>query len=534
MTHMTTRMAVVLAGAVLGCLSAAHAQPGNSGERSQAPSKDAPQTSQGQSAPAEKLSPLELAQWIDGQFEERFKLKLAASEVVDDATFLRRAYLDLVGAIPSVAETRDFLADKNTYKREDLIDRLLADRRSAEHMARVWRRVLVPGSAPNAMYATQMEPWLVQQFSTNVPYDDFARSLITATGAQGGSPMVFYQAIGNRPENLANAFSRIFLGVRLGCAQCHDHPFADWKQEDFWGLAAFFAGMNANQPNGTATDTRLAKIKPEDSDREYVARFLWDGEAEIPEDKLPRQVLAEWLASPKNPNFAATAVNRVWQHLCGRGMAGSVDDLDQVDPAERALLDALAGKFAEADFDLRWLIQGISKTKVYQRRSGSATAAGEPPAPAHRSLKTLSPEQVFDSLEQALALPVSRSDASPRYNGERDQLVLRLNEAYDESPEQFRAGIPQTLIMMNGRLISKATDLDESRTLRAVIEAPFLSASEKIETLYLAAFTRKPRPDELETMLQLVKSQPDTKEQRRVYAEIFWAILNSPEFVLSR
>jgi hypothetical protein len=532
-------MAGVLVGgwAMVACLAAAAtAQPaGASGPQGPAPAETAPDKAGGQRGSGEKLAPLELANWIDARFEERLKLqKLTPADLVDDATFLRRAYLDLVGTIPSVSQTRDFLADKNTFKREDLVDRLLADRRSAEHLARTWRRVLVPGSAPNAMYATQMEPWLVEQFSANVPYDDLARSLVTATGAPGGgSPTAFYQAIGNRPENLANAFSRIFLGVRLGCAQCHDHPFADWKQEDFWGLAAFFAGMNAAQPDGSVAESRLAKIKPEDSDREYVARFLWDGEAKIPDDKLPRQVLAEWLASPKNPNFAATAVNRVWQHLCGRGMAGSVDDLDQVDPDQRVMLDELAAKFADAEFDLRWLIQGISKSKVYQRPS-ETIAAGEARSLARRSLKTLTPEQVFDSLEQALALPVSRSDSSPRHNGQREQLVLRLNEAFDDSPEQFRAGIPQTLIMMNGQLVSKATDLEQSRTLRAVVDAPFLSPPAKIEALYLAAFTRKPRPEELDTMLELVKSQPDAEEQRQVYAEIFWAILNSPEFVLSR
>jgi hypothetical protein len=267
-------------------------------------------------------------------------------------------------------------------------------------------------------------------------------------------------------------------------------------------------------------------------------RFLWsDGPAEIPADKFPRDLLADWMVSKQNPNFAAAAVNRVWQQLCGQGLIPHVDDLDQASPKDRALvLDDLARLFVENDYDVQWLIKGICKSRVYQRLSATAEKAAEDsPLSTHRPLKTLTPEQVFDSLEQALMLPVGRGNPeSARFSGQGNTLMQRLNEAFSDNPDQFRAGIPQALLIMNGVLVSTATDLEESRTLRAVVEARFLEPKNKVETLYLAALTRRPEPRELDKMLSHVQSQSGEDERREAYADIYWALLNSPEFVLSR
>ncbi|HLJ10489.1 MAG TPA: DUF1553 domain-containing protein, partial [Planctomycetaceae bacterium] len=355
--------------------------------------------------------------------------------------------------------------------------------------------------------------------------------------ARGGSPMAFYMAVGNTPDSAASSLSRVFLGVRIGCAKCHNHPFADWRQEDFWGMAAFFAGANLGQANAPPTDTKLARIKPMESDKEYPVRFLWsEGPAEVPENKYPRDMLADWMVSKDNLYFAGTAVNRVWQQLCGQGLIPHVDDLDQAPAKERALvLDDLARQFVDAEFDLQWLITGICKSRVYQRLSATADKpAPDSPLSAYRPLKTLTPEQVFDSLEQALMLPVGRSNRNARFNGEGGEVMQRLNESFSDAPDQFKAGIPQALVIMNGILISNATDLDESRTLRAVVDAPFLEAEQKVEALYLSALTRKPEPRELEKMLSHVSSRADKDERRRAYTDIYWALLNSPEFVLSR
>jgi len=341
---------------------------------------------------------------------------------------------------------------------------------------------------------------------------------------------VFQQAVGVMPENLAGAFARVLLGVRLNCAQCHDHPFTDWKQRDFWGLAAFFQATTGD----AAENARPAPtIRPAgDGQQTFVAKLLWADQplAELPPAKSPRQVLAEWIVSPGNPNFAATAVNRVWQHLCGRGLAGPVDDLDRVTPEERRILDDLALLFVASGYDMRWLITGICKSKVYQRVITADAEGG----PVLRPLKTLSPEQVFDSLEVALGLPTGKTDNGPRFSGERQQFVARMNEAAPETPADYNAGIPQALMLMNGKLTADATSLDSSRTLRAVVEAPFLSPREKIEALYLAVLSRRPRQAEAAFLEEHVQRQPSGNATHQAYAEIMWGLLNSPEFVLSK
>lgn len=499
-----------------------------------------------------RLTTEELARWIDERFAAAWQeAKIAPPAIIDDATFLKRTSLDLAGSIPSVSQARDFLEYTGEHRRGTLVDRLLNDprrpekyaERTAANWATLWRRMMVPGNSREAQMAAGLEPWLKEQFAANVPYDELARKLITATndgqavmpvnprlGVRSGGPALFFQVVGGKPESAASSVSRVFLGVRIGCAECHNHPFADWKQKDFWGMAAFFSGIR----NGVVNDSATATIRPENSTVEYTAAFLGGEQAKIAKGKTPRESLADWMVSPDNSLFAATAVNRVWQHLIGRGMTDSVDDLDKASPAERKILDDLAKLFVDAKFDLRWLIAGICKSQLYQRECiAFEDTDGEPPA-GLRPIKTLSPEQVFNSLEQALSLPVAKADGSARFNGLRDQLISRMNEAASNNPEEFRAGIPQALLLMNGRLTTEATDLDQSRTLRGVLDAPFLDTEAKLTTLYLATFSRPPRAEEKQFLLEHIRKQADGDKQKQAYAEIFWGLLNSPEFVLEK
>lgn len=511
----------------------------------------------GQSAAADtpRMTTQELAEWIDARFAEQYQSAgVQPAALVDDATFLRRLFLELQGRVPTVSQLRDFLADQGSLKRGNYVERLVnanerPDRfaqRTANNLARVWRRMMVPASAPGAALAVQLEPWLARQFALNTSYDEFARKLLLVSLPQpmagvvpqtqpaadsDAAAAVFQQAVGTMPENLASAYVRVLLGVRLNCAQCHDHPFTDWKRDDFWGIAAFFSAGGA-QPSAPQPAPKI--VAGSAGDVTYTAKLLWADEPlkEIPAGKSSRELLADWMTSADNPNFAATVVNRTWQYLCGRGLAGSVDDLDRVSPQERQVLDALARLFVESGFDLRWLIMGICQSKTYQQEH--ADDAGESESFVHRPLKTLLPEQVFDSLEQALGLSVAKADNGPRYNGLRAQFVARMNEAAPETPVDFKAGIPQALMLMNGKLTADATNLDSSRTLRAVVEAPFLKPEEKIETLYFAALTRKPSDKELEFLLDYVRRQPGEEERKQAFAQVLWGLLNSPEFVLSR
>lgn len=506
----------------------------------------------GDGAASNSPSSKELAKWIDATFEtEWHKSNIVPPPVADDATFLKRLYLDLSGTVASVSEAREFLEYPGTQKREMLVDQLLSDtrrpgkhaERTAAHWATLWRRMMVPGNSPEARAAVGLEPWLKEQFAANVPYDQLARRLLTAKssdqdamtpanlrlGIRAGGPAMYFQVVGGKPESAASSVTRMFIGVRIGCAECHDHPFAEWKQKDFWGMAAFFSGIS----NGVVGDSNQTTIRPANSTVDYTAAFLGGEQPQFVNGKTPRETLADWMVSPNNARFAATAVNRVWLHLIGRGLTDSVDDLDK-ETAESGILAELARRFIDAKYDLRWLIAGICKSDLYQRRSLAIDSFGGDAPAGLRIVKTLTPEQLFNSLEQALALPVAKADGSARFNGLRDQLISRMNEAASNNPDEFRGGIPQALLLMNGQLTTEATDLEHSRTLRGVLDAPFLDREQKLDTLYLAVFSRVPRAEEKEFLLEHIAKQTEGEGQQQAYAEIFWGLLNSSEFVLEK
>lgn len=470
-------------------------------------------------------SPAELAAWIDARLEAAWRAKgLQPRPVAGDEIFLRRAYLELTGTIPRVPEVHDFLDSTSTGKRERLIHSLLGDKQFAAHWARLWARTL----APTGNTRGPLEAWLRTEFDKNTPFDQIAKVILTAKGdATTASPAAFYFAVGNSPERDAEAVARGFLGIRLGCAQCHNHPFTSWKREHFWGMAAFFAATGTTP--GRVNDGFTTKITPTDSSREYEAKFLEGPAPQFPAGRSPRAVLAEWLATPVNRFFAANVVNRVWQDLCGSGLVSTIDDLDTLDLEERKLiLDELAAKFAANGFNLRWLVEGICLSKAYQQVSSGSVEPGS----ALRPVRTLSPDQIFAALDQALSLKKGRG-LSPRYTSDGQNLRAQLEEARGLSPADFKGGIPQALLLMNGSFVTQATTLEDSLTLRAVVEAPFLKDTEKLETLFLAAYSRLPRADEQERLLKVVRAKPDDLEaQRQAYANIFWALLNSPEFVL--
>lgn len=470
-------------------------------------------------------SPAELAAWIDARLEAVWRAKgLTPRPAAGDEVFLRRAYLELTGTIPSVSEVRDFLESTSPSNREQLIQNLLDDKRFAEHYARLWARTL----APSGNTRGPLEAWLRVELRKNTPFDQMAKAVLTAKGdATKAGPAAFYFAVGNSPERVAEAVARGLLGVRLGCAQCHNHPFTTWKREHFWGLAAFFAGTGTNP--GQVNDGFTTKITATGSNLEFDAKFPEGPAPQFSKERSPRVVLADWLATPQNRYFAANVVNRVWQDLCGSGLVSTIDDLDSLETEERAqILDEFAAKFAANGFNLRWLVAGICLSKAYQQASAPSIESGS----AQRPVRVLSPDQVFAALDQALSLKKGRG-LSPRYTPEGQTLLARLEEARGLTPTDFKGGIPQALLLMNGSLITKATTLEDSLTLRAVVEAPFLKDTEKLETLFLAAFSRMPRADERDKFLKLVRAKPNDREaQRQAYANIFWALLNSPEFVL--
>lgn len=468
----------------------------------------------------------DLANWLNERGQQVWG---ELPEDCDDLTFARRAYIDVVGRVPSVSELRDY-QDMGDSKRTVLVDQLVfaeGERASnyrrlgANNFARQWQRVLVPpGTTVNGSAETVVQ-FLAASYEEGMPYDSLMKELVNIqSAAEAGN---YYQLVGSLPENYAGHISRVALGVRVECAQCHNHPFNDWTQDDFWGLAAFYSDLSPGRGN---------KGKINYSGTVYPAKLLWEEEP-LSKTTAIRTQLAEWLTSGENAYFAATGVNRFWQHLVGRGLYADVENLDQATDEERGFLDDFGQRFADDEFDMQRVTAAIMKSAWYQAKAADASDADEDGFA--RSLKVISPDQVFDSLEQSLLLPISRVDPnSPRYSGSRLQLVTRLSETIGATPEDYASGIPQALMLMNGKLTGDAIDLDRSRLLRAVVESPFFNQNDRIRTLYLAVLTRKPSEEETKALNEYLNSKSTEQSRKRAYGEILWALLNSPEFVLCR
>jgi hypothetical protein len=471
-----------------------------------------------------------LAALIDRHIDDRLAAeKVAPAAGADDAEFLRRVYLDLTGRIPSVATVHAFLADQTSNKRQRLINELLNGEAYSRHFTNVWRAALLadtPAGAQNVQVRTGFENWLRQQLKENIAYDQMARAILAPSGTRA-----FYVANEEKPENLAAATARVFLGVKLECAQCHRHPFAPWTREQFWSLAAFYpASRERNRNRQTATSTNFPRqIKIPGTDKVVKAKFLDDTEPASADGADSRLLLAQWVVSADNPWFARAAVNRVWAHFFGTGLVDPVDEIEEHNPPSHPeLLEELTKQFIAHRFDLKYLIRAITQSQAYQRTSLLSHPGQEDSRLfARMALKSLSPEQIYESVQQATGF--SDRDGPSSRRRIRPEFMAKFSGA--QRPET-PLSILQALALMNGKLTADVTDLERSQTLAAVIDAPFFDTAERIETLYLAALTRLPRPDERE---RLVKYVTDNTEEgrRRALADVFWALLNSGEFILN-
>jgi hypothetical protein len=491
--------------------------------------------------------PAELAARIDGRLETHWQVdKVHPAPASDDAEFLRRAYLDITGRIPRPADVYAFLDDTSADKRRRQIDWLLEDPRFAVSLANVWRAELLPEAGSNrdaALFQVGFESWLIQRFRAGARYDQLVRELLTTPIAAEGqgkepvlrdpsrpNPLAFFAVKEARPENLAAAVSRSFLGVRLECAQCHNHPFATWKQDQFWSQAAFFAGIR-KQGDGLfaplTEDAGRRQVTPPDGRKPRQAEFLDGSTPRWESGRGPRAVLADWVTAPDNPYFARAAVNRIWGHFFGVGLVDPVDDFrDSNPPSDPELLDDLARTFVASGYDLRYMIQGICLSRAYQRTSARTDASqdGTRP-PARMTVKALTAEQFFDSL----ALATGYRDEQDRGAARRQFLTRFALLGPAGEPE---TSVQQALTLLNGPFVAWATDPDKCPTLIAVARTPGMSLVQRIEALYLATLGRRPSAAELERLERHVRRADPYREAERL-ADVFWTLLNTAEFRLN-
>jgi hypothetical protein len=479
-----------------------------------------------------KQEAAELATRVDQLIGARLASeKVAPAPLADDAEFLRRISLDLTGRIPTVAQVRAFLQDQSPAKRQRLVDEMLNSGAFVRHFTHVWRAILLPDTKANdPNLAGAVETWLRQQVQANAPYDRMVRDLL-----RPGVVPAFSQAYENKPENLAAATSRIFLGLRVECAQCHDAKTEPWTREQFWGLAAFFAPSPGSGRRGqVAAGPGARSIRIPGTDKEAPAKFL-DGKEPNWSDALsPRSALAEWVTASNNPYFARAAVNRLWAHFHGIGLVEPVDDLDEQNPASHPeLFDELARQFTAHQFDLRYLVRAIVLSQTYQRTS-RLTRPGQEDTRlfARMAVRGLTAEQLFDSLAVATGFEEPQPARGQRMGKVRAAFLTRFAHP-GAQPTEFHLSILQALALMNGTLTAEATDLERSTTLAAVLDAPFMDNAGRIDTLYLAALGRKPRPEEAARMLKYVADGGADGRVAKAFADVFWVLLNSGEFILN-
>ncbi len=463
-----------------------------------------------------------------------------------DAEFFRRLHLDLVGRIPSVTEARDFLDDDRPNKRRLWVERMLRGNPDdlsytdayVNHFANVWRAWLLAQTPQQGGAPPELEAWLRQRLRANVGYDRLVRDLLappTAGGPAEGSAAAFYQANEFKPENLAGSTARLFLGVKLGCAQCHDHPFDRWTRTQFWEFAGFFTDVG---PPGQPAPRGRARgaIKIPGLEKVVQCRFL-DGRA--PNWKSgtgTRPTLAAWLTAADNPYFARAAVNRLWAYFFGTGLVNPSEGLpDETPLSHKELLDELARRFVSHGYDTQFLIRAITASQTYQRTSAqSDPSQGHARLYLRMPLRGLSPEQLFDSLAEATeyreGASVNRQAFSQAVQAARAQFLAKF--VAQERRTDYQTSILHALYLMNNDFVADRTSLDHNRTL-ATLAGQRTGTARKIESLYLVVLSRKPTPAESARFVRYVERGGPDGSSEKALADVFWVLLNSPEFILN-
>ncbi len=488
----------------------------------------------------ERVSPeaaAAMTRLIDEQVDSKLQSAgVPKSPAADDAEFLRRIHLDLHGVVPKADDVRAFLNDHAAAKRTRVIDQLLADRRFAVHLADLWDDYLIPATDELHSEKQRFTAWLEEAFQTK-SWDRLAQELLTATGGRDQNAAVVYLLKGREtltPPELTDLVTQYFLGMRLNCAQCHDHPFTSWKQSDYWGLPAFFTEFQytdrRQMKSGMIRDNPAIVLDNMENAARLRTRKFLGGEESPSQSGVPhRQAFANWLTSPQNPYFARAMANRIWAQLFGRGIVEPMDDMHPDNHATHPeLLTSLSESFVASGFDVRQLYRAICNSAAYQRTSIPSSDNG-PDAKlySHMAIKVLSPEQLYDSLSMVMPM-TGPTKGMNRSANPRDEFVRFFRSEGDTNPTAYNRGIPQTLRMMNSPQLFSPRN--ESATVQRIL-GEVTSAPQAIERLYLHVLGRKPTDEECGLLKNFIEQHPGEHEE--AYAEILWSLLNSSEFSLN-
>jgi len=499
--------------------------------------------------PAEVFAEAPRTNFIDELVLAKLRdLNLPPSPPAGNAEFLRRAYIDTIGVLPTADETRQFLSDTASDKRNQLIERLLERPEFVDYWTYKWSDLLLVNSErlkPAAMWSYYH--WIRNHVAANTPWDELARQLLTARGSTMENGAANFFVLHEEPLDLAETTSMAFLGMSINCARCHNHPLEKWTNRQYYGMANLFARVRTKD-----VDADGNKIVFSATDGELIQPLTGNPVSPAPLDGVPlsfdaaadrRIHLAQWLVAPENPYFSRAITNRVWANFFAVGLVENVDDLRLTNPASNEeLLAAAAGYLVEHDFDLKALMRAILQSQTYQRSSEPLPEnVGDKQFYARYFPRRMMAEVLLDAVSQVTGAPTQfsgytsgwRATQLPDSNvnsyflksfGRPERVATCECERTDE------ASMVQVLHIWNGDTINKKLESKESRVEQLLADGT--SNEQLIEEVYLSALSRYPTDGEKSKLLAAFAESP-AAERRLLVEDLYWSVLSSKEFLFS-
>ena len=491
--------------------------------------------------------------YIDRLIDSKLqRLKIQPSPPADDAEFLRRLFLDLTGQLPQPEVARAFVADSGPpeEKRKRTIDQLIGSDGYVDHWTLKWGDLLrINRKFLGDKGMWRFREWLRQSISDNKPYDDFVRELLTSKGSTVEEPAANFFRVARNPKEAMETTTQLFLGVRMVCSQCHDHPFEKWTQNQYFEMAAFFGSVGVRPGFRSGEEIVYEKrfeneVMHPKSGRPVRAQYLVSSShaPSIPEGDS-RRALAEWLTSKDNAFFARAIANRMWSYFFGRGIIEPVDDIRASNPpVNAALLDALAKDLTEHDFDLQHLIRTIVESRTYQASfQTNEWSQADYINFSHHWPRRLTAEQLADAIAMATGSSFDfptvpkdfRASQLPDPHVGRGGFLDLFGRPQREQPceceRRSEMSLPQALNLVNGTTLARAVADPEGRVSTLIVAGA--SNQKLVEELYLATLSRFPTSAENE-FAEKVLNRADSRA--RAGQDLLWALLNSNGFLFNR
>lgn len=474
------------------------------------------------------------------------QLRLMPSEICSDEEFLRRATIDIVGMLPTEEEYQRFMNDTAADKREALVNRLLERKEFSEIWAMKFAQLLAIKSSNQVSYKSAFlySSWLTDQFARNVPLDEMVRDLLASSGGTFTTPQTnFYEIERNRLKTAENV-AQVFMGIRTQCAQCHNHPFDRWTMDDYYSFAAFFAQIGRKGAEDyreyIISDRGRGETRHPVTNENMEPKFLGGDVPEI-EGRDRREVLAEWLTASDNPYFAKSVANRVWAHFTGVGLVDEVDDIRASNPPSNPeLFETLGEKLVEYEFDFRQLVRDICASEAYQRSSTpTADNAADTRNYSHAAVRRIPAENLLDCISQVTeapdkfrGLPLGARAVQIADGATSNYFLTTFGRSQRNTVCDCEAStdptLSQALHLLNGPSVHNK--IGQGKVIERMLKDEEMSVEAALDTIYIRCLARVPTDEERKELLQVVA---EADNEQAGLEDVFWAVLNSREFVFN-